>query len=160
MSGLFSIGKLSTRPALADDLDFVLGVYRANFGLLIEQGRGWDSKAEAAYLQREMADAPFFILTYDGRDAGFLSFEEWEAVHLRHIEVHPEFAGRGIGTLALRWLIKKAGDRPLKVGVTEGNHRGMDFYTNLGFRKVGEITLPMKGARGTQMLKKALMQKG
>lgn len=160
MSVGFSIGKLSTRPATKDDLDFVLDVYKANFGGLIEAGRGWDRESEGAYMLKEMADAPFFILRYDGRDAGFFSFEETDAVHLRHIEVHHEFAGRGIGTLALRWLIKRAGDRPLRVAVTEGNHRGMEFYTNLGFRKVGEVTLPMKGARVTQMLKKTLMQKG
>lgn len=155
----FSIGKLTARIAVADDLDFILDVYRDNFGPLIEAGRGWDRTAESAYMLKEMWQAPFFILSYEGRDAGFLSFEDGDAVHLRHIEVQPEFSGRGIGTLALRWLIKKAAGRPLRVAVTDGNHRGMDFYTNLGFRKVGEITLPMKGSRGTQMLKKALLQK-
>lgn len=154
------LGKVSSRPADVSDLDFMLEAYKLNFGAIIEEARGWDDGIERSALADEMSKGQFMILQYDGKDAGFLSFEVHDALYIRNIEVHPDFNGRGIGTLVIRWLARRAGGRPVRVAVTEKNHRGMEFYTNAGFRPVGEVILPMKGSRGVQMLKKALMQLG
>ncbi len=152
------LGKLTSVAASGQDLPFMLETYRLNFGAIIEESRGWDDDIEAAQLERDMNLAPMLILLYEGERAGFLSFEVHDAVYIRNIEVHPDFNGRGVGTLAIRWLGRIGDGKPIRVAVTEGNHRGMEFYTNIGFRKVGEIILPMRGSRGLQMLKKTMMQ--
>lgn len=156
-----SIGRMSARHAVPEDLTLVMATYRLNFGGIVEEARGWDERVEAAYMEKEMREAPFFILFHEEAEAGFISYEKVEAdgaVHLRHIEVHPSFSGRGMGTLALRWLKKRAGGKPIRVAVTEGNHRGMDFYTNLGFVPLNDIYIPVRGARRFQFLKKTMMQ--
>ncbi len=159
MSVNLSLGRASARQASASDLDFVLEVYGLNFKDVIEEARGWDEEAEKEYLAGEMSAAPFYILTYYGSCAGFLSYVEAEdAVHIRHMEVHPDFSGRGIGTAVIRSFIRSLGGRSLRVAVSDGNHRGMEFYTNLGFKAAGRIIVPMKGARDLQLLGKTLMQ--
>ena len=158
MTDEIKIGKVSTRPATADDLEFMLEAYRLNFRAIIEEARGWDDEIERQSLRNEMEKSPYLILLYDGEDAGFVCLEIHDAAYIKNIEVHPDFNGRGIGTLVLRWLMKKAAGKPVRVAVTEKNHKGMEFYTNLGFRPVGEITLPLRGSRGLQLLKKTLMQ--
>lgn len=152
------LGKLTSRPASEQDLPFMLMTYRLNFGQIIEEARGWDDGIEEGQLRRDMNLAPTLILLYEGEMAGFLYFEVYDAVYIRHIEVHPDFNGRGIGTLAIRWLGRIGDGKPIRVAVTDGNHRGMEFYTNNGFRKIGDVILPMQGSRGAQMLRKALMQ--
>ena len=153
-----SMGRLSSREATGQDLPFMLETFRLNFGAIIEEARGWDDVIEEGQLRRDMNLAPTLILLYEGERAGFLSFEVHDAVYIRNIEVHPDFNGRGVGTLAIRWLGRIGEGKPIRVAVTDGNHRGMEFYTNIGFRKVGEITLPMQGSRGPQMLRKTMMQ--
>jgi len=152
-------GKVAQREASPSDLGFVLEIYMLNFRGIIEAARGWDGAVEKEYLAGEMSAAPFYILTHEGLDAGFLSYlETKEAVHIRHIEVHPDFGGRGIGTIAIRRLMRSLDGRALRVAVSDGNHRGMEFYTNLGFKEVGRVTVLMKGARGVRPLGKTLMQ--
>lgn len=152
------MGKLSSRAASEQDIPFMLETYRLNFGAIIEEARGWDDGIEEGQLRNDVGLSPTLILLYEDEKAGFLSFEVHDAVYIRHIEVHPDHNGRGIGTLAIRWLGRLGEGRPIRVAVTEGNHRGMEFYTNIGFRKVGDIMLPMQGSRGFNMLKKTLMQ--
>ncbi len=152
------MGKLTSRVASELDLPFMLETYRLNFGAIIEEARGWDDAIEEGQLRRDMGLAPTLILLFEGEMAGFLSFEVHDAVYIRHIEVHPDYNGRGVVTLAIRWLGRFGEGKPVRVAVTDGNHRGMEFYTNIGFRKVGDIMLPMQGRWGLQMLKKTLMQ--
>ena len=152
------IGKVTSRVAVEMDLPFMLETYRLNFGSIIEEARGWDDGIEEGQLRMDMAVAPTLMLLYEEERVGFLSFEVHDAVYIRHIEVHPDFNGRGVGTLVIRWLGRIGEGKPIRVAVTERNHRGMEFYTNIGFRKLGDITLPMQGRRGLQMLRKTLMQ--
>jgi len=158
MAGPKPISKVSYREAGGSDLPFIIEVYKLNFGKIIEDHRGWDDRIEQSYFSRELSSAPFLIVLYEGKDAGFLSYETHDALYLRHIEIHPDFNGRGIGTLVIRALTAEKGDKPIRVSVTDMNYRGMDFYTNLGFRKVGEISLLMEGSRGAKLLRKDIMQ--
>lgn len=152
------IGRVSSRPANESDLHYMLDVYKLNFGAIVEEARGWDDAIEREFLLRQILEVPAHILLYDEQEAGFLSYEIYDSVHIRHIEVHPDFSGLGIGTLAIRWLTRMGGGKPIRVAVTEGNHRGMEFYTNIGFVKIGEIFLPMRGRLKDQLLRKTMMQ--
>lgn len=112
----------------------------ANFRSYVERVRGWDERAERQDMERLFDPEADKIIMINGRDAGVLGVDRCESeIHLRHIELLPEYQGRGIGTDVIRSLLHEARGRRTSVSlrVTKKNP-ARPLYERLGFRIAGE----------------------
>ena len=79
------------------------------------------------------------ILLAGGEAAGWMAMDRPEdAIWLLEIAVVPEHRSKGIGTEAIRELLREAGERglPVRLHVNAAN-RAARLYERLGFRRVG-----------------------
>ena len=62
----------------------------------------------------------------------------WRAVRLRGMAVDPSWQGRGVGTLLLAALVRRAADDGYEVVWANGRDAALGFYRRHGWEVVGE----------------------
>lgn len=133
--------KLTLRPATGDDFEFVYRLNESNFRLYVERVRGWDEEAERRAMRGVFRPGVDDIVASNGCDIGVFAVDRHETkLHLRHIELLPEYAGRGIGTALIGDLLDEARERrlPVTLRVARANTHARRLYEKLGFRVVEE----------------------
>ena len=115
----------------------------------VERLHGWDDDAERAEMQKLLASGVYQIVLVKGRAAGILAVTRLPAgLHLKHVELLPEYQGRGTGTAIIRDLIAQARalQLPVTLHVLDANPaRGL--YERLGFRIVAELDAGPNGVK-------------
>lgn len=129
------------RQATIADSKFCYDVKKAAFREYVEQIWGWDEAYQRRVHARHFDASSIEIITYEGRDAGWLEVRHGtEATLIANIYVYPEYQNRGIGTRLLEKVLREAeqNDVPVKLGVLKVNARARQLYERLGFRVVSE----------------------
>jgi aminoglycoside 6'-N-acetyltransferase len=109
-----------------------------------EVARWWDPAPDGWPLDAEPDDHMLTVLV-DGAIAGYVQFWEDPDPASRHADVDifiaPELQGRGMGTDAMRTvvrhLIEERGHHRITLGTTVDNARAIRCYEKAGFRTVG-----------------------
>lgn len=124
------------RPATRDDFETIYAHRRDGLGDVAALAFGpWDAAKVRAATLAECAVAEM-ILDDTGAVVGHLIVKrEADHVWLEELVIAPAAQGRGLGTTALRAVIARAGDLPLRLGVLAPNVRALALYERLGFRR-------------------------
>lgn len=86
--------------------------------------------------QLEIKNHCFFLINYDGVDVGFISLNQENISHwsLNKFYINQLFAAKGIGSLALKKIIKKLAAKKLTLTVNRQNIKSINFYFKNGFK--------------------------
>ena len=106
----------------------------------VDKTWGWDDAQQEAAYRTNHDPAEIQIITYDGTDIGMISIEEGDAdVFVPHIEISPEYQGRGIGSRILGQIITNAAQRQKSVSLRVLKvNPAKSLYERLGFKIVEE----------------------
>jgi aminoglycoside 6'-N-acetyltransferase len=126
------------RPLAAGDEAELLRIHRTS-----EVMRWWDEPAEG--FPWDEPESSRFTIEVDGRIAGMIQFAEETEPKYRHASidlfVDPELHGRGIGTEAVRrvvrMLIEDRGHHRITIDPAADNASAIRAYEKAGFRRVG-----------------------
>lgn len=143
--------ELTLRPSTGEDFEFVYRLNESNFRRYVERVRGWDESAERRAMREMFRPGVDRIVAVNGRDIGVFAVDRYETnLHLRHVELLPEYTGQGIGTSLIQDLLYEARERglPVTLRVTKANNRARRFYERLGFRTFRETTDKLHMAAG------------
>jgi aminoglycoside 6'-N-acetyltransferase len=132
-------GDLVLRPLAERDADELLRIHRTP-----EVMRWWDAPDEGFPLTDE-PDATRLTIEVDGRVAGMIQYSEEREPKYRHagidLFVDPGFHGRGIGTEAVRrvvrHLVDDRGHHRITIDPAADNAAAIRSYEKVGFRPVG-----------------------
>lgn len=143
------------RPVEEGDLDAFVAVFEAPG---IDE---WWPGDDRLKLARDLVDAgddlTVWTITVDGAVAGAIqSYEETDPDY-RHagidIVLHPDWQGQGIGTDAVRTLVRHLvehdGHHRLIIDPAAANTRAIRSYEKVGFRPVGVMRRYERGRDGT-----------
>jgi ribosomal protein S18 acetylase RimI-like enzyme len=142
---------LSLRPIAAEDMSFLLRVYRSTreeeLAMVVDwsdEQKDWfilmQFNAQHTWYQEHYVGASFDVILDDGVPAGRLYVHRREKeIRLVDISFVPEFRGRGLGTGLLRDLCAEAeaAGKPLTIHVEKYNP-AMRLYERLGFIRIDE----------------------
>jgi aminoglycoside 6'-N-acetyltransferase len=120
-----------------------------------EVARWWDAPDERFPLDDE-PEATRFTIEVEGRVAGMVQFSEESEPKYRHAAIDvfldPVFHGRGIGTEAIRrvvrHLIDERGHHRITMDPAADNAAAIRAYEKVGFRRVGVMHLAERDADG------------
>ncbi|AWL10840.1 Galactoside O-acetyltransferase [Saliniradius amylolyticus] len=85
---------------------------------------------------------------------GRLHFNTPEEAQVRHIAVHPDYQGKGLGKLIVSALESIARNQGAERMVTNSRETSTDFFLSCGFEVVGEATTELGQLKREQMCKK------
>lgn len=142
---------VSLRPITADDMDFLLRLYRSTreeeLAMVVDWGeeqKDWfirmQFSAQHTWYQEHYVGASFDVILIDGEPAGRLYVHRREReIRLVDISFLPEFRNRGLGSALLRDLCAEAeaAGKPLTIHVEKYNP-AMRLYQRLGFSRIDE----------------------
>jgi GNAT superfamily N-acetyltransferase len=116
-----------TREVLQED---IVAIYQAN---------QWSSAQKPDTLYKALLNSHSFITAWDnGRLVGLgnaLS-DGYLVVYYPHLIVHPDYHGKGVGTLIINRLREKYRDFHQQILVADG--KAVDFYIKSGFEPAGQ----------------------
>lgn len=137
------------RPASEADFGFVFRLNKTNMRRYVEILRGWDDDAEREDLRSGFRPGVDQIITLAGEDIGRLVVERFpDRIEIRHIEILPEYQGRGIGSQVILDVLREAREAGLPVTLTVLNmNPARRLYERLGFRAVEEFDAGPKGIK-------------
>ena len=132
-------GDLLLRPLAEDDADELLRIHR-----MPEVMRWWDAPDDGFPLTDE-PDATRLTIEVGGKVAGMVQFSEELEPKYRHagidLFVDPAFHGRGIGTEAVRRVVRHLlddrGHHRITIDPAADNAAAIRSYEKAGFRPVG-----------------------
>lgn len=130
---------IAFRPALAVDFEYCRRIYFAEMEWIIRELR-LDELAQAESFLNQWNPNQVRIITLNRADIGWLqSFSEDAGIFLSQLFVERAYQRRGVGTEAMRRLMKEAEQRnqALRLDVVKINPARV-LYERLGFRIVGE----------------------
>jgi len=133
--------RITLRPTVPDDIEFLWRLHCAAFRTYVEQTWGWDEDAQRRLLVERFDPAAQEIIECEGTAIGCLSVQrEQNRIFLSMIELVPSFQRRGIGSSLLCTLQAEATEQglPLDLRVLKVNP-ARRLYERLGFVVVGEI---------------------
>jgi ribosomal protein S18 acetylase RimI-like enzyme len=121
------------RRATDDDDPFCLALHEQAMREYVEPIYGWDNEVQRAYHAAWFdPDRLSIIEEDDGRRVGVLDVtDEHDHLYLARIEILPRAQGRGLGSAALRDLLRRG--RPIRLHVFSNNVRARTFYEEHGF---------------------------
>lgn len=143
-------GRVSLRPASAEDEPFLQRVYAATRAeemalLPLEEEHRQEllrsqHRAQQAHYDAQFPEASFDVVLLDGVPAGRLYVARGEAeIRLIDIALLPEHRGAGVGRTLLEGLIAEADAARLPVTAhVERHNRALSLYRRLGFTPVAE----------------------
>jgi ribosomal protein S18 acetylase RimI-like enzyme len=130
---------ISFRASTDADFDFVFNLNKTNMRKYVEGIRGWDEEWERTDMKTKFTPGTDQIIQIDGKDAGvFRILENDDSIKLDHIELLPEFQGRGIGGRIIGDLLAKG--KRVDLQVLKQNP-ATELYKKLGFKVIGENDL-------------------
>lgn len=133
---------ISFRESTEEDFDFVFGLNKTNMRKYVEEIRGWDENFEREDMKKKFTPGVDKIIQVGGIDAGILRvLESYDSIKLDHIELLPEFQGKGIGKRIIKDLISKG--KPVNLQVLKQNP-AVKLYQELGFEITEETDLKYK----------------
>jgi aminoglycoside 6'-N-acetyltransferase len=132
-------GELVLRPLAAADADELLRIHATP-----EVRQWWDAPDEGFPLTDE-PDATRLTIQVDGKVAGMVQYAEEPEPKYRHASIDvfldPAFHGRGIGTEAVRrvvrLLVEERGHHRITIDPAADNAAAIRSYEKVGFRPVG-----------------------
>jgi ribosomal protein S18 acetylase RimI-like enzyme len=129
-------GSVAFRRATEGDLGFLYGLHVATMKEYVDKTWGWDDAQQEAAYRKNHDPATIQIVTRDGQDIGMLCTEEREAeVFVAHIEISPEYQGRGFGSSILRGIVADAARRRKTVSLRVLRvNPARSLYERLGFK--------------------------
>jgi ribosomal protein S18 acetylase RimI-like enzyme len=142
------IPSIALRPAVALDMEFLLGVYASTRAEELAPVP-WSDEQRDAFLRMQFRAqdqwwraqrpaASFDVIEVDGEPAGRLYVDRGEhEIRVVDIALLPGFRGRGIATRLLREILDE-GERagiPVTIHVEQGN-RARALYDRLGFEEI------------------------
>jgi len=128
------------RPASSDDYDFLRALHRNTMKDYVEKTWGWDEEDEEKRFKESFDPDKLSVVVVEGSDAGMIVVEDkGTELFLSKIQILPEYQGRGLGTIIVNDLIKKARQRmiPVALQVLKVNP-AKKLYERLGFMQIGE----------------------
>lgn len=141
--------KYSFRPSTEADFEFVFQLNETNTRKYVEVLRGWDDKAERAEMRRQFQPGADQIIMIDGNDADVLGVNHYPTkIDLRHIEILPEYQGRGITTATVREIVEEVRQANIPVTLMVLNmNSAKELYEGLGFRVLEEVDTGRTGVK-------------
>jgi ribosomal protein S18 acetylase RimI-like enzyme len=127
--------KVTLRPAVSADYDFLYDLHRQTLKRAIQETWGWDEAWQRAHFQQHFDLTGKNIIQQNGRDIGCLKvLDEGDHIFLSYIAITPEFQNRGIGTRLIREVLAKGGrsGKPVTLKVLKNNPARV-LYERLGF---------------------------
>jgi len=128
------VSSLSISPMRSDDLDEVVTIERASFGM------PW-SRGAFLYEIEQNRVARCWVLRDDDRVAGYLClWEIGDELHVTNIAVHPGLRRRGLARRLLGAVLDDGRNRRLRAVTLEvrpTNDEARALYDSFGFRVVG-----------------------
>lgn len=142
-------GSVELRPLRSGDEEELLRIHRRP-----EVARWWD-EPEAGFPWDE-PDATRFTILADGAIAGLIQYGEEPEPKYRHTSidlfVDPALHGRGIGSEALRQLVRRLiderGHHRITIDPALANEAAIRAYERVGFRRVGVMRQAERDADG------------
>jgi aminoglycoside 6'-N-acetyltransferase len=143
-------GDLVLRPLAATDVDELLRIHATP-----AVRRWWDAPDEGFPLTDD-PDSTRLTIEVDGKVAGMVQFSEELDPKYRHAAIDvfldPAFHGRGIGTEAVRrvvrLLIDERGHHRITIDPAADNAAAIRSYEKIGFRPVGVMRRYERDADG------------
>jgi aminoglycoside 6'-N-acetyltransferase len=143
-------GELVLRPLAAADADALLRIHATP-----EVRQWWDAPDEGFPLTDE-PDVTRLTIEVDGKVAGMVQYAEEPEPKYRHASIDvfldPAFHGRGIGTEAVRrvvrLLIEERGHHRITIDPAADNAAAIRSYEKVGFRPVGVMRRYERDADG------------
>jgi aminoglycoside 6'-N-acetyltransferase len=144
-------GDLALRPLDPSDAPELLRIHATP-----EVARWWDAPGDDGFPLTDEPDATRLTIEVDGKIAGMVQFSEELDPKYRHagvdIFVDPAFHGRGIGTEAVRrvvrHLIDERGHHRITIDPAAANAAAIRSYEKVGFRTVGVMRRYERDAGG------------
>ena len=112
------------------DRNQILNLYKAN---------KWSSAEKPEELLKALKNSHGLVTAWDGDKLVGLAnsiSDGYLAVYYSHMLVHPDYQGKGIGTMIMNRLQKKYSNFHQQVLIADG--RAINFYKKLGFEKAGK----------------------
>jgi aminoglycoside 6'-N-acetyltransferase len=143
-------GELVLRPLAAADADELLRIHATP-----EVRQWWDAPDEGFPLTDE-PDVTRLTIQVDGKVAGMVQYAEEPEPKYRHASIDvfldPAFHGRGIGTEAVRrvvrLLVEERGHHRITIDPAADNAAAIRSYEKVGFRPVGVMRRYERDAGG------------
>jgi ribosomal protein S18 acetylase RimI-like enzyme len=132
---------ITLRTATEQDSEFVFLIKKAALGEYIAQTWGWDEQFQREFHKNDYDPAQIQIIVESGQDVGWMLVSEGDMeFQLQEIYIDPDHQRRGIGSVLIRLLLKKAEgkSKPVTLAVLKVNLRARDLYERLEFRVVAE----------------------
>jgi GNAT superfamily N-acetyltransferase len=131
----------SLRPTTWDDFEFVFRLNKVNLQKSVDRLHEWNEEAERAELRRKFVPGRDQIIQIKGQDAGVFTIEYHNSeVYLHHVELLPEFQGKGIGTALIRDVLTEAKLANVPVTFQDLQEKPTkQFYSQLGLRDIEEV---------------------
>lgn len=133
---------MKIRTSNPKDENRIMEIWRASVAATHDFLRAGDRDAIDAELQGFLPSAPLWVAT-DSNDIaqGFMLLD---ARHIEALFLHPQYRGKGIGTMLVRHAISLVsglavadGSSGLTTDVNEHNEQALGFYLHLGFTTTG-----------------------
>ena len=124
----------------AADYDFLLALRMEAMGIYVEKIYGWNKAYHQNYFKKSFNPHDMKIIQFGGVDVGMCYVVEQDDCHyIKRIEVLPEYQNGGIGTAALRQILKRAEqqNKSIKLRVFKINP-AQRLYERHGFQIIGE----------------------
>ncbi len=131
------------RTATADDFEFLFDIsIRAmeHVDKALNPSKDFDKAEELRKYREKFVPSEIQIISYEGEDVGRLRVvRSNESIYIGGIQIPPEYQGKGIGTALFLDLIKESEETglPITLEVHNVNENAFNFYTKLGFIRVG-----------------------
>ncbi|WP_146172210.1 GNAT family N-acetyltransferase [Melghirimyces profundicolus] len=134
---------ITLRPATPDDFEFVFRLNETNMRFYVEKMRGWNEEIERKDMKGKFHPGHDQIILVNGERGGIFGVEERpNSYFLQHIELLPQFQGKGIGSKLICRLISKARKRNVPVSLTVlKQNPAIRLYKRLGFSVTGETEI-------------------
>ncbi|MFE3413304.1 GNAT family N-acetyltransferase [Streptomyces mirabilis] len=142
MTNIAAATSVEVHLATEEDHQWLYELHEQAHKALVERAYGpWEQDQQRAFFAPLVNDHDVFIFSDGERRVGAVYLGERDGdVWLELVEILPELQRRGYGTLALRWVVERAGEQGtgtlLQVHrVNEDAHR---LYLAEGFSPAGE----------------------
>ncbi|MGJ8656749.1 MAG: GNAT family N-acetyltransferase [Akkermansiaceae bacterium] len=128
---------MNIAPVTNQHKTILFNIHETCFRHHIEEIWGWDDMWQWDYFCKEWDQSKWRLLLENDQVIGYLCWTlEPEHLYLKNISLIPEYQGRGLGKLAMKFIqdLATKNNLPIKLSVFRSNKRVQKFYENLGFK--------------------------
>ncbi len=142
---------MTIRPATADDLPDILGLYQLTMGDL--DGMRTEAYWRWKHEQNPFGPSPVLLAFHDNRLVGMRAFLRWRFCHRGHpllayravdTATHPEFRGKGIFSKLTMSLVKQVAQGEPCLIFNTPNAQSKPGYLKMGWQVFGKTPLKVK----------------